>query len=504
MDNTASEESDIELSDYDTTSEEEEEENEANLLTDADIECVNNITRYNLDPAIRETASRVQKNYKPSSTKSQQNTAVMNHSTFRALVKQFGRDMFQSLPTLIERICTVAAKPELKKPWNESTAIRRLRVVSLYIEYNPDIYERCSGGEYDTQSAIELINEEFTNLTEKRQVGLQQRIEMSEKEKKLFVSIDATKKWLRRYWQRVGKTSDIEKCQNKLLPALYLYYPVRRNENVELKAKMIIRQGTDERHYTKYPAAYIDSRATAENQANDAKENYFLMTNDGVKIIYNTFKTSHTRDQDLNKKSNDERKPLRATERRHHKELLDALATSPHEWQYLFTINHGTHSKNATLRLQQSFICICNLPLGVDILRKMFIYHNRRLFMKKSERNQLMEEMTTSFTTVNNYYNPDIDENQIKVNEKKMKFGQSVIRLGPYDKAQKKLKIELLRRSRGILWDVVGRRLSWTHFKSSPLKLKVDGEEYIIRDVFADSTTVNLKKLSKEAKNDPI
>lgn len=477
------------------------EEHQPDILTKEDVEAVNNITKYNLDPNIRQNAIRSE-NYKESSERSQQSTAETNHSLFRGLVKQFGNDMFSKdggLLGLIKKIRSVPAQKD--KDWSISTASQRLNLLALYIEYNPDIYERCSDDLYEINEAIEMIHDNCEEITKERKAINANRYELKKTEVELFVRIEALKKCLREYWKIVGKTNEPEKNQNKLLPALYLFYPVRRNELLDIKAIMVIQKDTPKKYYSDYPTEYINTEDDGEEKANKNLDNYILMMKDGnIKIIFHTYKTAHMKG-DLNKITNANRKPLRFTEKKHHKELVQTLSDTKEKWEFLFSINSGPNEKNKTKRLQESFQSICGLPLGVNILRKIFIYENKRKFQDKLQRQQLAESMVTTWGQIDSYYDVKISLKQILKNEAKLQVDiVNVQRVGPYKKEEKFIRIEILKKTRGILWDVKGKRISWSQYISSPMFIDIDDNKYQIKEVFKDISIPYIKKLTILAK----
>jgi len=470
------------------------------LLTDEDIEAVNNIKKYNLDPGVRSAASRGV-NYIPSTDDSQHKTAVLNHSTFRAMVEQFGRDMLFSITDLIRQICTESAVKG--KEWNISTAARRLRLLSLYIESNGAIYERCSGDDLDQLEAIATVNEVFLELTEQRHTLQSERYTINAKEADLIVSIAAVKRLFRLYMK---KPPSVEISQNKLIVGLNIYYTVRRNEMTSIIAKLIIHRDTPAELYASYPPNMIDNRPTAESEYNAINANYMIMMPSGhIKVVYNNYKNSHilknSSQGDMNKRANEDRKPLRYTELKHHKELLICLAKSGKAYTYLFDINWGPHGKNSSLRIQQAFYQVCNLKLGVDVLRKMFIIANRNRFNKKATRRQLTTEMVTSFSTIDRYYDLYISPQKIVENEARMLEPLKVInRVGPRDKALKRLRVQLLIATSGILWNIPGRRPAWLDVRQSELVVRISGEDHIFKDSFSDCSVSNYDKLGGIAK----
>lgn len=481
-------------------------------LTQEDIEAFQQIPDYSNQKAEREkivpTKSRP---YNIDAAREQ--TSITMYATFKGLIKQYGQDMFDDIEILVQKILE-GIKADKVQHYNSSTTEKRLLALWKYIEFHPDIFERCSGLDMTNNEAIDLVKDTLLQIRGQNIENNKNRT-LSAKERESIVRMKILRKAFYTY-QKHNKlnretqeyqSNELEILQNLFIGGIYTAYIVRRLEVMKTISLVVFHSDVKDKLREEYPNKYISSETS--EQHDQRFENYVFVNNEATYIVYNQYKTANIRE----KRRKEIR--LRKSERDVHRKILAILEKREPtgQWQYLLNINKGA-KVNATIRVQQTFIQICGQPFSVDTIRKMAALERQRMRKQTKEQiEQVAKEMETSETTLHQYYRLTISPTQIKHNETTM--SQFIENRGENDNEkiklikrngqqkripsqQREICKKILIATRGKKWDIPKIRPKWEEFVKSSSKVDVNNISYTISEVFMDIKISYIKALASE------
>ena len=469
------------------------------LLTSEDVRRFGEIPEYDISN-IRLMLTRNERSY-TDDERSRILTAKSIRSTFNGLIKQFGFTLFEDIDRLItsildEPIPYVDPERDPREDVNLHTSIKRFWVLYLFIEHFPEEYQECSTT-IGSNDALELLKDATERLREEHQAILHEgRRRLTAKERPLIIRWKTLRNAVQQYCEETRNTTSIEIAQNRFMALLYTCRPPRRCDYATLLVDLVVAENTHSMLGEELTLPEDDDSLKGENYVKQLTGNRF-------QIILNYFKTVAIRQKpfivELTEEEVDAYKHLRS--------LL--INERPQKRTHLMRVQKvGKPVDNFTVRVQQCFRHVCGLSLSADVLRKIYFISNKELMQDYDQGHQIAAGMSTSANTAFHYYNLAITEEQLDANDDNITIADPsnlvLRRSARLTKEVYTLQQGLMRRTRGILWDVPNTRTFVNDFLQSDMQIVVDDVEYVIREAFAETTPEQIHKLRRAVKQQDV
>lgn len=468
-------------------------------LTAEDVQRFGEIPEYDINN-VQLMLSRNERSYNDDE-RSRILTAKSIRSTFNGLIKQFGFTLFEDIDRLItsildEPIPYVDPERDPREEVNLHTSIKRFWVLYLFIEHFPEDFNQCSIA-INSDDALELLRDATERLREEHKAILDEgRRRLTVQERPLIVRWQTLRDAVQQYCDETKDTTSIEIAQNRFMALLYTCRPPRRCDYATLLLDLIV---SGDAH-----SMLGDELTLPEDDESLEGENYVKQLNGNrLQIILNYFKTVAIRQKPFVVELTEEE----IDAYRHLRFLL--VNERPQKRTHLMRVQRvGKAVDNLTVRVQQCFRHVCGLSLSADVLRKIYFISNKDLMQDYDQGHLIAANMSTSANTAFNYYNLAITDEQLDANDGSITVADPsnlvLRRSARLSKEVYALQQELMRRTRGTLWDVPHTRTFVHDFLQSDMQLVVDDVQYVIREVFAETTPEQIHKIRRAVKQHDV